>query len=64
VESRYVVVRRAVGAFGTHDFETALAESVKRLGRCHFVAVVAVDIELVGTVFDVVDHVGIPDFVK
>ncbi len=64
VHGGYVVVGRAVGAFGTHDLETALAKSFKRLRRGHLMAVVAVDIKLVGTVFDVVDHMGIPDFVK
>ncbi len=64
VEGGDVVVRRAVGFFRTEHFEAALAEAFESLRACHLVAVMAVDIELRGSAFDVVDNVCVPDFVK
>ena len=64
VDGGDIMVGRADGALGTHHSDAAAAQSLKGLGTGDFVAVVAVDIELVGSVGDAVDNVGIPYFIE
>ena len=50
-----IVVGRTVCALGAHHFQSAAAQTL---------AIMTVDIELVGTVFNVVYHMSVPYFVE
>jgi len=49
---------------GTKDFNASASETFKGLGACHFMDVMHVDIQNIGTAGYGLNHMGIPDFVK
>ena len=59
-----IVVGRTVCALGAHHFQSAAAQTLESLRTCHLVAIMTVNIELVGTVFNVVYHMSVPYFVE
>ena len=64
IECGDIMVGRAECLFRAEHLEAACAQSFKSLRTGDLVAIVAVDIELRGAAFDVVDNVCVPDFVK
>jgi hypothetical protein len=64
VTGRGVVVRHAEYLLRPETLYPTLAESLECLRTGHLMAVEAVYVKQLGTVFNVVDYVRVPDFVK
>ena len=64
VVGRCVVVGHTENLLRAETLESAAAHSLESLRAGHLVSIEAVNIELVGTVFHVLHHVLVPDFVK
>jgi hypothetical protein len=64
VVGRGVMVGHTEDIFRAEAFDSATSHPLESLGACHLMAIEAVDVELFGSILDVLHHVAVPDFVK
>ena len=64
VVSRRVVVRHTVDLLWAKALQATTAHTFKSLRTGHLMAIESVDIELSGTIFHLLHHVGIPNLIK
>ena len=64
IVGRRVMIGHTVYLLRTEALQSSGPHAFKGLGRCHLVAVQAVDIQLLWTIFHLLHHMCIPYFIK